>query len=303
MSFGGLAVVVLSMGCSAPRAEAHLVSAPRVGSTADLCERFAAVTDGLRDLDLSEPGAREAADARLRAAAELVPDEVAEALELERLELYREPGDPYDADLMWDVGVVVDGYAVETCGRSVFDPRVTSENPTKPRPETIPQSELPEEYLPDRPVLMTRAGSYQVSWAMPRPNLIDGPRPLKYIDAPATGTFWAYGGVGVEVRYDATLLTDLGHLGTTDEEIARAALTNLNGANPISLSGVEDHGTRTSIDWSQPHGDRVYFGTAWSFEGNVFAVSVAVPWDREDLADAAIQEMLSMSWSIRFDPL
>src|SRR5690606_27106148 len=140
----------------------------------------------------------------------------------------RRAGDPFDRDLMYDAGSTVDEYAVLHCGVSVFDPRATPERPVVPRPEDVPQSELPEGYLPDRIVMTTRAGSQQVRWEMPRTNLLDGPRPLRHIPSPATATFWVYGGPGVELRYDAILLTDLSHLGSTDEEIAREALTLLN---------------------------------------------------------------------------
>ncbi len=299
-----VAVVVASCSNSVT---ARATSGERPGPATEdapsaLCLHLAAMTTIL-DGTLPDAEGFASLDEHVDAVIELAPTDVADALEAIRPQLQRRAGDPYDIDQMEAAAATVDEYAAIQCGKSVFDPRATPQQPIVPGVDEVPQTELPEAYLSDRMVMTTRAGSLQVRWEMPRTNLLDGPRPLRHIPAPAIGTFWVYGGPDVELRYDAMLLTNLSHLGTTDEAIASEALTSLNGPTPIRLTAGTGQTSRFMVDWVQPNGDRVYFGKAWSWEGNVFSLAVGAPWDREDLAQAAIDQLLTMTRTVRFEPL
>lgn len=195
----------------------------------------------------------------------------------------------------------IDVFAVEQCGTSVFDARITPESPQPIDPATVAQTLLGSDYLPDRPSLTAEAGGTTIRWRMPRINLIDGPRPPRNLDPPAEVTIWSYGGAGVDLRYDATLITGLAGLGANDDEIARAALSRFNGGTPIRMLTSKRSNGRLELPYQEQAVDRVWFGLAYSWDGNLFTVSVGVPWNREDLTDAAQIELARFNLSVVFE--
>lgn len=268
------------------------------GRVTELCGALATIS-ALWGVDSLGPEMTEA----LRTAVAAAPPSIAAALQAQSDELWNAPEE--NQQLVPGEGRsqqnAIDVFAVEQCGVSVFDARITSESPEPIDPTQVPQVDVGADYLPDRQRLSTTAGGVTVWWEMPRINLIDGPRPPRNVAAPASVTYWAYGGVGVELRYDAMMLTDLGHLGANDDEILRAALTQLNGGAPIQIGVSQRSGGRVEVEFSEQLSERVYVGRAYSWGGNVFTVAVGIPWNREDLVQAAQRELVRMDATITFE--
>lgn len=240
-------------------------------------------------------------DEALTEAAALAPPELDEPFGTVLFDRRRDVSDPIDYRALDAAQQAIDVYVVGVCGFSVFNSRVTVDDPTPPMsPSEVDQTPLPPDHLPDRPMMFTVAGNYEIRWTMPRPNALDGPRPLRYIEAPAMGTFWIHGGWEIPVRYDVGIITDVGHMGGTDEEILINTLTQFNGKNPIQFQPAQQLAGRVLVDWMQSFDGRVYLGRSWSFEGNIFSISAAVPAERIDLAKAGSDQLLSVSRTVEF---
>lgn len=292
-----VAVAVIVSGCGvldSTQAKGVGVS----GRVTELCEALATIS-ALWGVDSLGPEMTEA----LRTAIASAPPSIAAALQAQSDELWNTPEE--NQQLVPGEGRAqqnaIDVVAVEQCGVSVFDARITPESPEPIDPSEVPQVDVGANYLPDRQRLSTSAGGVTVWWEMPRINLIDGPRPPRNIAAPANVTYWAYGGVGVDLRYDAMMLTGLGHLGANDDEILRAALTQLNGGAPIEIGVSQRAGGRVEVDFIEQLEERTYIGFAYSWGGNVFSVAVGIPWNREDLMEAARRELVRMDDTVTFE--
>ncbi len=201
-----------------------------------------------------------------------------------------QPGSP-----RWAVFAIV-GLAVVLLAAGIRTV-VLNAKPTPRRP-TIAEA-MPEPWQ----VHLARAAGTQIRWLMPATTGIDGPRSLLHIPAPAIGTFWVSMPVTENLRYDGTLLQDVGPASSDPKALVVDAVDRLDGEAPIDFGDVVQSGGAAEVDYIEQFDNRTYVGHAYAWSGQVFTLSVAYPADRVDLRMKAHDELHAMQGDVTFAPV
>lgn len=132
---------------------------------------------------------------------------------------------------------------------------------------------------------------------VPRPMEFDGSRPPANLTDPAVVTYaWGYTPDQI-IRYDAYVVTDVGHYGSTDRGIARRVVRILNGApDQMRIKAMEDRGDHAAGVYHERYDERDYRFRFLSFDGTIVAVGVGVhDGTPRELVDEA-SEQLDQMW-------
>lgn len=112
---------------------------------------------------------------------------------------------------------------------------------------------------------------------MPGPVRVDGPRPLAHLSAPAEGTFAVSYGSTDDRRYDAFVIDEAAHVGSTGVTLARGVLLPLDGdRRSVALEDpvtVDDH---VEVPYVETFDDRKMYSHALAGRGVVCAFSVGL---------------------------
>ena len=168
---------------------------------------------------------------------------------------------------------------------------------TTPRPATAEPPPSPWE------VHLARAADTRVKWLMPSITGIDGPRSLRHIEAPAIGTFWVSLQDGDPLRYDATMLQDVGPVTSDPKALVVDAMDRLDGDAPIQFDRVEESDGVADVGYVEQFDDRVYVGEAYAWKGQIFSLSAAYPASRPALRATAQDALRRMQRTLSFSPL
>jgi hypothetical protein len=116
-----------------------------------------------------------------------------------------------------------------------------------------------------------------VTVSIPRGVEFDGPRPPANLTDPAVVTYaWGYT-PDRQIRHDVFVVTDVGHYGETDREIARTVVKLLNGApGMVRIRSMEDREDRAVGGFDERYDSRDYRFRFVSSGGTVVALGVGV---------------------------
>jgi hypothetical protein len=138
---------------------------------------------------------------------------------------------------------------------------------------------------------------------MPSITGIDGPRSLRHIEAPAIGTFWVSLQGPDPLRYDATLLQDVGSPDSDPETVVVSAMDRLDGGSPIQFDPVTESNGVAEVGFVEQFDNRIYIGEAYAWKGQVFSMSAGYPASRPDLRVTAQDALRTMERDLSFSPL
>ena len=125
---------------------------------------------------------------------------------------------------------------------------------------------------------------------------LDGPRPLRNIDLPATGTFaWGYS-TDRSIRYDLFAVVDADEYGSSDRAIATAVLRQLNGEpHAVEMHDIDERDGHVVGTYDERFDGRDYRMHFVSAGGSVVALGVGVylgsSRDTVEQAKADLEEM------------
>jgi hypothetical protein len=141
---------------------------------------------------------------------------------------------------------------------------------------------LPEDSRPERPVRMcTSVGPVEVT--MPSLAGLDGPRPLRNIPQPATGTFATAYAESRTYRYDAVVIEGARDLYPSEAVALPDIVSNLDG-DPAAVTTTDTSPFRDQglgLHFTEHYDGRTLVGTAVTSNGLVVILSVGVPDDAQ----------------------